>query len=105
MISASCKEKQFNWGLFHGVVVGYDHQMAQYKRNNNHDTTQKRINNGFHNTKKHLMIGMKDEYIWWILFMMEREEVCVSEGMDKRHDFCIRKFMCLRSGTHSWMNQ
>lgn len=24
---------------------------------------------------------------------MDREEVCVSKGMDKRHDFCIRKFM------------
>lgn len=25
--------------------------------------------------------------------MMEREEVCVSEGMDKRHDFCITKYI------------
>lgn len=25
--------------------------------------------------------------------MMDREEVCVSEGMDKRHDFCIRKYI------------
>lgn len=46
------KKNNLIWGLFRGVVVGYDHQMAQYKRNNNHDTTQKRINNGFHNTKK-----------------------------------------------------
>ena len=74
------KKNNLIWGLFRGVVVGYDHQMAQYKKSNTHDTTQKRINNGFHNTKKHLMIGMKKEYI-----MMDP----VHDG--QRRSLCVRR--------------
>lgn len=79
------KKSTLSLGLFLGVAVRCNHQMAQYKRNNSHNTTQKRINDGFHNTKEHPMIGMKEEYIWRILLIMDREEVCVSKGMDARH--------------------